>query len=232
MKSSRTALPLLLLVSATAWGAGVRNNAPHRKPHPHPAGWLAPAGLAAALHIDPSPSIIAETEPWSSGSRTLAAAIYVTTDESLSLVLFEQKDGRPNPIATLTGITRTGTNASLESLPVQAGPDDWLIGLREKDTATKRETVRLFRIEGKTFREVFDRVVASGPPSNCSAKVTSDGLGPTPFPLKVTESCIRTGRTSAEMWRWNGTRYVLHGPPSDAAVSEDVFKAAPVPPPR
>jgi hypothetical protein len=61
---------------------------------------------------------------------------------------------------------------------------------------------------------------AHGSKPACEATVTMDEFGTFPYPLKVKEHCTSTGKTAAEMWRWEGGRYILHGPASDAAVSQ------------
>jgi hypothetical protein len=150
------------------------------------------------------------------------------------LILVRVAGGRIVPAARVEGAGRHGGSQAtvLDRQSRHATMDDALLGLRVTTSAGGKTltTVRLYRLMGDDLRLVFERGVESTAhagrsrkASGCTALVAADEFGTPPFPIKVTEHCTQTGKTSTELWRWAGSVYKLHGPASDAAVVDDDF---------
>lgn len=94
------------------------------------------------------------------------------------------------------------------------------------ETTPSGRLLRLWALIDREPHVVFERKIADAAPvlhtgkAGCEAAIAVDEFGTFPYPLKVKEHCSSTGKTATEVWRWEGTRYLLHGPASDAAVGD------------
>ncbi len=194
----------------------------------------------------PERARLREAKRWTAGSRTWLAVLVDVWSGSLcdghaqcdpqptNLAVFESRGGALVLVGQTPAVAHHGggADAVMDTQLRRLNRETPLLAVRETTHPPDRvlSTLRLFVVEGSAVRPVFERSVgdttrpAKGKkPAGCSATVESDEFGTPPYPLKISEHCTQTGKSSTELWRWNGTRYALHGPASDAAVADDDF---------
>jgi hypothetical protein len=194
----------------------------------------------------PEHARLREARRWAAGSRTLLAVLVDVWSGSLcdshatcepqptDLAVFESRAGALLLIGHEPGVAHHGggSDATLDSQSRRFSRDNPLIGVRETTRLPDHivSTLRLYLTDEDSLRRVFERSIGDTTPpakgrkaAGCTATVAADEFGTPPYPLKISEHCTQTGKTSTELWRWNGTQYLLHGPASDAAVADDDF---------
>jgi hypothetical protein len=206
---------------------------------------LFPDGVSDASEA-PDGARLREAHRWVTGGRTYLAVLVdrwagklcemATCDpQPTDLAVLEGKGTVMTVVGRLPSVGHHGgpVTVAFDAEPRRLNLDTTMLGVREESLidGKKEGTLRLFHVGGGELHGVFDRHVESTTPApkgkkppGCIATVRSDEFGTPPYAMKISEHCTSTGKTSTELWRWDGNAYRRHGPPSDAEQGDEAFR--------